>query len=96
MTDRQWDVPVDLTVAFNGKPINIAENIQNPYYRDIVTGKFYKITDIKRTGDNLYDVTQVQVNKMGNVIGQPELKGGTSLLIDTNYKLWEACGGEWS
>lgn len=96
MTDRQWDVPVDLTVAFNGKPINIAENIQNPYYRDIVTGKFYKITDIKRTGDNLYDVTQVQVNKMGNVIGQPELKGGTSLLIDTNYKLWEVFGGEWS
>lgn len=96
MTDRQWDIPVDLTVAFNGKPVNIAESISNPYYRDIVTNKFYKIVDIKKTGDNLYDVTQVQVNNMGVAIGEPELKGGTSLLIDTNYKLWEAFGGEWS
>lgn len=96
MTDRQWDIPVDLTVSFEGKPINILENLKNPYYRDIVSKKFYKITDIKRTGDNLYDVTQVEVDKMGQPIGKPHLKGGMSLLIDTNYKLWETFGGEWS
>lgn len=96
MTDRQWDIPVDLTVNFEGKPINILENLKNPYYRDITSKKFYKITDIKKTGDNLYDVTQVEVNRMGQPIGAPHLKGGISLLIDTNYKLWETFGGEWS
>lgn len=96
MTDRQWDIPVDLTVAFNGEKVNIVKNIQNPYYRDIVSGRFYKIVDMEKTGDNLYKVWQVRVNNMGEPIGERELKGGTDILIDTNYKLWEAFGGEWS
>lgn len=96
MTDNQWDIPVDLTVAFNGNPINIAESIKNPYYRDIVSKNFYKIIDIQKAGDNLYNVTQVRVNKDGTVVGEPELKGSMPILIDTNYKLWQAFGGEWS
>jgi hypothetical protein len=62
------------------------------YYKDKL-GRVIKITDIEYVAPNQYKFHRFQVNDENNIIGN-EIDPDEVITIDSNWRLWEAFGGE--
>jgi len=88
------DLKVDITKKFNGNSIT-ASDLISPYYFDPTRDIYFKITGIERVGDDLYNISRVQVDTKGNEI-QNGISENEVFFIDNTFALWNALGGEWS
>lgn len=92
MTDHIWlnedNYPfvTDITKNWKGDKINYKKFF---FKRN---GKTYQITNIESLGNNTYRRTVQEVTSDGNPIG--ETLQGNSIVIDSNYKLWNFFGGK--
>ena len=92
MVNHKWDIPLDLTKNFKGENRSLNDVIiSDVYYKS--GNRYYKLLEMENIGDNLYYLSKVEVNKNGVPIS--DVTYNTSH-IDTNYKLWENLGGEYS
>lgn len=95
MGTATWDVPVDLTRKFNGEQITV-NDLQSTYLYDPEVRTYFRITNIEKGAeDNHYIFTYQAVDEQGNDIAEIE-SAPVDLIIDNNYALWDALGGEWS
>ncbi len=92
MTDHVWlnedNTPfiTDITRNWRGDKINYKRFF---FKRN---GKTYQITNIESLGNNTYRRTVQEVTSDGNPVG--EALQGNSIVIDSNYKLWNFFGGK--
>lgn len=87
MTDRHWVIPnLNLFERNNLEYFTKGEPL---YYQD-ETGKMFKLLDMVYKGGSIYVRTFVQVDSKGIEIGTVD---SDEVLIDSNFKLWEALGG---
>lgn len=92
MTDHIWlnedNTPfvTDITRNWRGEKISYKKF----FFRR--NGKTYQITNIESLGNNTYRRTVQEVTSDGNPIG--ETLQGNSIVIDSNYKLWNFFGGK--
>lgn len=92
MTDHVWlnedSTPfvTDITRNWRGEKISYKKF----FFRR--NGKTYQITNIESLGNNTYRRTVQEVTSDGNPIG--EALQGNSIVIDSNYKLWNFFGGK--
>ena len=92
MTDHIWmnedESPfiTDITRNWKGEKINYKKFF---FKRN---GKTYQITNIESLGNNTYRRTVQEVTSDGNPVG--ETIQGDSVVIDSNYKLWNFFGGK--
>ena len=92
MTDHIWlnedSTPfvADITRNWRGEKINYKKF----FFRR--NGKTYQITNIESLGNNTYRRNIQEVTSDGNPIG--ETIQGDSIVIDSNYKLWNFFGGK--
>lgn len=92
MTDHIWlnedNTPfvTDITRNWRGEKISYKKF----FFRR--NGKTYQITNIESLGNNTYRRTVQEVTSDGNPIG--EALQGNSIVIDSNYKLWNFFGGK--
>ena len=93
MTDRSWSIPLNLMQDFVGRTRNLKDVVKEDlYYEDLKYGGYKKIVNITSKGNNRYDILVQPVNKNGENDGQSYIINNQ--LIDTNFKLWKALGGE--
>ena len=92
MTDHVWlnedNTPfvTDITRNWRGEKISYKKF----FFRR--NGKTYQITNIESLGNNTYKRTIQEVTLDGNPVG--EALQGNSIVIDSNYKLWNFFGGK--
>lgn len=92
MTDHVWlnedSTPfiTDITRNWRGDKINYKKFF---FKRN---GKTYQITNVESLGNNTYRRTIQEVTPDGNPVGKA--LQGNSIVIDSNYKLWNFFGGK--
>lgn len=97
MTDRKWDVPIiNLMQDFNGNKRHLRDIIsEDLYYYNTNDGEYYRIIDLESLGNNTYNIIERRVNNNGGDT-QNSRNVTRTVVIDSNYKLWKALGGEYS
>lgn len=102
MTNRIWlkedgsPITIDITKGFNNRSIKF-----NPIYF-AKNGEQFQITNFQNIGPNTYTRTISLVDNRGNIIKEltaEELATrnlSSEAIIDSNFKLWEFFGGEYS
>ena len=94
MSDRAYPIPVDLTKDFYGKTRELKDVIdESIYYWDSNNGRYYRIDNIRKGNSiNEYEIAESEVNIEGiDITGGKRLR---RVVIDSNFKLWKAFGGE--
>lgn len=103
MTDRIWrnqdgtPATVDITTSYTGKPIvfsNPESDQGYMYFQDSETGEYYMFNITKSEKPNTYIRTIQKVDENG--IPTQDKPTSEEWVVDTNYKLWQMLGGEYS
>lgn len=96
MTDRAWPIPVlNLMQDFDGNLRSLDQVLKESiYYFNADEGEYRQILDIIPEGNNRYTIKEVHVNRDGTQAPNSFIKERPNVLIDTNFKLWEALGGQ--
>lgn len=95
---RGWptDLDIDITTKFNGEKIDL-DDLESTYFYDPSLKSYFQIVGIQKLPNvkNGYIFTYQHVDENAKPIGQP-VEAEQPIIIDSNYSLWKALGGEWS
>lgn len=94
-TDRPWPIPVlDLMKDFSGNTRTLTDVIQGDlYYYNADEGEYRKILDVISLGNNYYSILEIPINEDGTQKQESGIITRSPVLINSNFKLWEALGG---
>lgn len=106
MSDKSWNTfgsELDITKTYLGEEVSLVNfgkriifQAQDQYINPsdkIIPGHHYQVNSIRHVGQNQYKLVLCEVDETGTKIGEDFVE---SQYIDSNYKLWQVFGAEYS